>query len=169
MIYFLNLFFVASIFGFFLEQGLLLLLHKKYNSSLLKGPWTIVYGVASLVILYIGKIVSNLKINKFLKFLCFCILTFLVTSILEFIAGISIEKILGIVYWDYSNIPLNFGRYVCVPVSLIWTIYGCILNYLIYPWLKKLLPKIPKWITVILIILFISDIIYSIWEYLHYV
>lgn len=144
-------------------------MHKKYNSSLLQGPWTIVYGIASLVILWIGKKTSNLKTNKFLKFIIFFIISFIVLSTLEFIAGILIENILGIVYWDYSNLPLNIGKYVCIPISLVWTIYASILNYLVYPWLKKLLPRIPKFITIVLIILFFFDIGYSIAEYLKYV
>lgn len=144
-------------------------MHQQYNSSLLQGPWTIVYGIASLVILWIGKKTSNLKTNKLTKYTIFFILSFIVLSTLEFIAGILIEKTLGIVYWDYSNLPLNLGKYVCIPISLVWTIYASILNYLIYPWLKKFLPRIPKFITIVLIILFFFDIGYSIAEYLKYV
>lgn len=146
----------------------MLAFQKNYNSSLLNGPWTIVYGVASLIILWIGSKISGLKINKFLKFCLFLIICFFALSILEGIAGFLIEKILGIVYWDYSSLPLHLGKYMCVPVSLIWTIYACILNYLIYPWIKKLIVKIPKIITVVLIFLFFIDIGYTIYEYLKY-
>lgn len=151
-----------------MEQGIMLLFKQKYNSSLLHGPWTIVYGVATLIILMLGDYISKLEFNKYIKFIIFFIICFLVLSSLEGIAGLLIEKILGIVYWDYSDIPLHFGKYICVPVSLIWTIYACVLNYLVYPWAKKLIKKVPKIITYILIVLFLIDIGYTTMEYLKY-
>lgn len=168
MYYFINLFFVFSCLGYVLEQGIMTLFHQKYNSSLLKGPWTIVYGIASLIILWIGKKVSNLKLNKFCQFIIFFIASFLVLSLLELIAGYLIEAILGIVYWDYSNMPLHLGKYNSVLVSLVWSIYAAILNYLVYPWAKKLIAKIPKIVTFILIFLFLFDIGYTTFEYLKY-
>lgn len=169
MSYFLNLFFVFSILGFAMEQSLLNLFGKRYNSSLLHGPWTIVYGIATLIILFIGDKMKQLFQNKILRFCLFFVTSFLILSILELVAGIAIEKILHITYWDYSNLPLNLGKYICVPVSLIWTVYAVILNYALYPWLKKIIPKIPKWVTIIFVIAFIIDIIYSIYQYLLYV
>lgn len=152
-----------------MEQGLLNLFGKRYNSSILHGPWTIVYGLATLVILFIGDKVSKIKKPKLVKFIIFFIISFFVLSLLELTGGLLIEKVLKIVYWDYSNLPLHLGKYICVPVSLIWTTYAIILNYLVYPWIKKLVPKIPKWITIIFVIFFIIDIIYTIYEYLLYV
>lgn len=168
MDYFINLFFVFSCLGFILEQSLLNLFHKRYNSSLLKGPWTIVYGIASLIILFLGKKVSSLKLNKFWRFSIFFISCFVILSLLELISGLLIEAVLGIVYWDYSNMPLHLGKYICVPVSLVWCIYAVILNYLIYPWAKKLIKKIPKVITFILIFFFLIDICYTTFQFLYY-
>lgn len=169
MYYYLNLFFIFSILGYFVEQGVLTFIGEKYNSSLLIGPWTIVYGIASLIIIYIWKKIAKLSINKFLKFLIFVITSFFVLSLLELIAGILIEKTLGIVYWDYTNMPLNIGKYICVIISLIWSLYAIVINYLVYPRIKDFIKKIPRQITIILIILFIFDVGYSIINYFKYV
>lgn len=168
MYYFINLFFITSMLGYLLEQGIMLLIGKTYNSSLLHGPWTIVYGIASLLILLCGDKISKINIKKYLRVILFLITSFIILSLLEFIAGISIEKLLGIVYWDYTSMPLHLGKYVCVPVSLIWTTYACLLNYLFYPKLKKLAKKIPSIITILVLLLFIIDIAYTIYEYFYY-
>ena len=39
-------------------------------------------------------------------------------SVGELILGFAVEKIGGFIYWDYSNIPLNFTRYTSLPTSL---------------------------------------------------
>ena len=113
-------------------------------------------------------IIKSKKLNKFFEILLFLIINFFVLSLVEFIAGTLIEHILHIVYWDYSDLPLHLGKYVCVIVSLVWMIYAFLLNYVLYPWLKKLALKTPKLVTVILVILFVIDILYSIYEYLLY-
>lgn len=63
--YFINLFFVTAIAGYILEQGIMFLFGRAYNSSLLHGPWTIVYGIASLIILFIGDEISKKRECKF--------------------------------------------------------------------------------------------------------
>ena len=169
MYYFLNLFFVCCIGGYLMEQGVMWLFKQPYNSGIFHGPWTIIYGIASLIILKIGSIIANLKLTKFLKYLIFFISNFLVLLIVELVAGILIEQIFGIVYWDYSDLPLHIGKYICPLVTLVWCVYASILNYFIYPWLKKISNKIPKFITITVTILFCVDVIYTIWEYLTFI
>lgn len=166
--YFINLFFVTAIAGYILEQGIMFLFGRAYNSSLLHGPWTIVYGIASLIILFIGDEISKKNIKKYLQVILFLITSFIVLSILEFCAGMLIEKVLGIVYWDYTSMPLHLGKYICVPISLIWAVYAGFLNYIVYPHLKKWLPKISPWITYVLLFFFLLDIGYTTYEYLYY-
>lgn len=168
MFYLLNIFFICSIIGFILEQGMMNLFHQPYNSSLLHGPWTIVYGLASLVILKIGSITAKLKVNKFARFFLFVLINFIALSLIEFTAGFLIYKVLGIVYWDYSHLPFHIGKFVSLLTSLVWCLYAVLLNYLCYPFLKKLALKIPKFITIIIGIIILIDIVYSTWEYLVY-
>lgn len=151
-----------------MEQGLMTLFNQKYNSSLLKGPWTIIYGLATLIIFWIGDKTAKINLKKWQQVIIFLISAFLILSIVEMLAGILIEKVLGIVYWDYSDLPLHIGKYSCVLVSLIWTAYAGILNYFIYPWVKKIIPKIPNVVTFILIALFLVDVAYSIFEFLKF-
>lgn len=166
--YYFNLFFVYSILGYFIEEGGMALLGMEYNSSLLTGPWTVVYGIASLAIIYAGNRIDLLNYKKGIKVLIFIIISCLMLTSIEFIAGWSIEATLGIVYWDYSGLPYHFTKYVSLPISIIWTVYALLLYYLIYPYLNPLIKKIPKYITIILMVLFVVDILYSAINYLQF-
>ncbi|MEG1892320.1 MAG: putative ABC transporter permease [Bacilli bacterium] len=164
MYYVFNLFFIFSFLGFVLEQLSMNLLKKPYNSSLLYGPCTPVYGISFFVIYGINKLLDYLNIKVIKKLILFFILSFIFMSLLEFITGELIFITTGIVYWDYSNIPLNFGKYVCVPISLIWSIYSILINYLIFPFINKYIKKLPKLLTLIFLCLFFIDVIYSVFK-----
>ena len=54
------------------------------------------------------------------------------------------------------------SSYICLEFSLLWGLFATFVNYLIVPHLNKLAKKIPKSITIILVLLFIIDIIATI-------
>lgn len=56
-------------------------------------------------------------------------------TIVELIAGIIINIILGMNVWDYSNLPFNFLGQICLSFSLLW----CVLSYFgikIFDWIR---------------------------------
>lgn len=44
----------------------------------------------------------------------------IITTIIEYISGIILNKILFLDVWDYSNLPLNINGQVCLYFSIIW-------------------------------------------------
>lgn len=42
-------------------------------------------------------------------------------TVVEFISGIVINKILGWNVWDYSALPLNFMGQICLTYTILWT------------------------------------------------
>ncbi len=161
--YYLTIFFFYSILGYIMETSLSFLMDDGFTSGILYGPWTPLYGLGALIIIFLSeKLFKNLHMNKIVETI---IIFFIVTSILtllEYISGNLIEKLLNMVYWDYSDLPLHFGKYICLPISLIWGILSIIFIYIINPLCKNIIKKIPNFITIIIFICFIADIILSI-------
>ena len=87
---------------------------KIMNRGFLNGPVCPVYGfgVVSVLALF-----SFLKTDNF--FLIFFAGMFL-TSVIELTAGFVLHRFFHARWWDYSNMPLNIGGYVCPAFSLIW-------------------------------------------------
>lgn len=154
--YYLNYFFLFSIIGHIIETTL------GYNSGILYGYWTPVYGIGVVIILLIynklkEKNLSNLKVG----FLLF-IFNFLILTIIEWIGGVLIEKIFGEIFWNYNKLYLNIGKYIAVEISLIWGISSLIISFILKKYIDLIIKKIPKLITLIISILFIIDLICTI-------
>lgn len=160
LMYYLKYFFIISILGFIIES----FLSGNFfgNSGILYGPWTVVYGFGSILILLINKIVSKKTTNKILKFFLIFLMCFLMLTILELIGGILIEKMFNITFWDYSHCKYHIGKYICLEMSLIWGIASLIFIYLLKPIIDKTIKYIPQFLIYTLIFLIICDLIITI-------
>lgn len=159
--FYLNLFFIFSIIGYILETLIFFLINKNYNSSVLYGPWTPIYGIAVLLMIVVYIFIKKFKFsNKKEKMVYFLTITFVLT-LLEGSAGYIIELTQKKVYWNYDNFIFNIGHYMTLEISLIWGILAYFSVYYLIPKSKKFINKIPKLITFVLIILIILDCILS--------
>lgn len=48
------------------------------------------------------------------------IISSVLVTVVEFIAGLIVNVWLGLNVWDYSNLPLNILGQVCVPFMFLW-------------------------------------------------
>ena len=156
--YYLNCFFVYSILGFIVEGTLGLIMGNGFKSGILNGFWTPVYGIGAVTILFISEyIFKNLHLNKILETIIMFIVVAIVLSFIEGLGGTLIEKLFGKVFWDYSNQKFNIGHYVSLRMALVWGLSSILFVYIIHPLLNGFIKKIPSWITILLVILFIMD------------
>ncbi len=158
IMYYINCFFVYSILGYFMEMLFGVCIGANASSGVLYGPWTPIYGLASLIIILVSdKLFYNLHMNRIKETLIVLfIVTFLITF-LEFLGGISIEYFFGFSFWDYTNRPYHLGKYVCLPFALLWGVLSLVFIYVLRPFIDKYIKKIPRVVTYIMIILFIVD------------
>lgn len=159
MFYYVNLFFIYSFLGFLFENFFSLIINSNFNSGILYGPWTFIYGFAIFVLIGVDKVLKDRNWNKWGEVLLFFIIASSLMTFIEYLGGILIENIFHIVYWDYTNMNLNYGSYICLEASIFWGLFATIINYLVTPHLKKFAHFIPKIITIIVTILFLIDII----------
>ncbi len=133
------------------------------TSGILFGPWTPIYGFASVLIIIISeKLFKSLHMSRWVEtIIVFLIVTILITF-LEWIGGVLIELTFGFSFWDYTDYKFNMGKYICLEMALIWGIMSVIFIYIIHPALECIINKIPKFLTLIFGILFIIDIIMTV-------
>ncbi len=152
-----------SILGFILESTIYKIKKSKRHSGICYGPVTYVYGFGILGLNALDKyFLTKIKGNKIKKlFITFLSATILM-SLIEFLGGIILYKVFQIRLWDYSNKPYNLGRYVCLELSIIWGILGCLYLYFVKKVFDPLLKKIPKKVSITLMIIQFIDIIFVI-------
>ena len=121
------------------------------------GPWTTIYGIAFFIIYFIGEKIKKLNLKKWQEILLFFISNILILSILELLAGELILHLFGTRYWDYKEFTWDIDGFICLEVSLFWGFGALFLYYFLYPKVKTFLKKIPKWLTITLVILYVLD------------
>lgn len=114
-------FFIYSFLGWVVEVAFHALKCGKFiNRGMLAGAVCPIYGFGAVIIIYL---LDPIKDNLLLLFLGSAILC----TILEYIAGLALDKLFHKRWWDYSNVPFNIGGYVCLQFSVYWGIGGIIL------------------------------------------
>lgn len=156
--YYLNCFFIYSIFGHILESLVAYITHTNFKSGFLYGWWTPVYGIGAVTILFISKyLFKNLHMNRFLETIIVFFVVAIVLSTIEALGGVLLEKTFGVTFWNYNSHKFHIGKYISLEMTLVWGIASIIFIYVIHPLLDSFIKKIPIWVTIILIILFLFD------------
>lgn len=160
--YAIKCFFFFAISGFLMETIGAQVLNKPYNSSVLIGPWTTVYGLAFFVILGIHRLLQKKQLKKWKEVLLFFAFSTILLTFLEFICGVLILKFSHVIYWSYKNMKFALGDFICLEVALLWGLTSTFICYILYPWVKKYIQRFPNSLTILLCILYGIDVIYAI-------
>nr|WP_307760150.1 hypothetical protein [uncultured Peptostreptococcus sp.] len=114
-------FFIYSFLGWVVEVAFHALKCGKFiNRGMLAGAVCPIYGFGAVIIIYL---LEPIKDNLLLLFLGSAILC----TVLEYLAGLALDKLFHKRWWDYSDVPYNIGGYVCLQFSVYWGIGGIIL------------------------------------------
>lgn len=159
--YYVNIFFVFSFVGFLFENFINIFFNDNFNSGILYGPWTFIYGIGALLVVVLNKFLAQYHLKKWQEVLIFYIGITILMTMVEFGGGMLIETIFHRTYWDYTNMRFNYGKYICLEVSLLWGLLATMINYFALPWVNNVVKKIPFWVSIIFIILFILDIVFT--------
>lgn len=156
-------FIIYSVVGYIIETLFGIITKGTWESrqSFLYGPFCSIYGLGAVIM-----IISLQYFKKNNNTLFFG--GFIIGSITEYIISFLGEKIFHVIWWDYSNMPLNINGRICVFFSLFW---GFLAIYLISYFNPKI-DKLINWgkkkfsnislkiaITAIMIFLFLDFII----------
>ena len=161
--YYLNCFFIYSFIGFLYENIIEFIKGKEIGSGMLYGPFTPIYGIGALLILVISIFIFNmLNLNKILEIIIIVSSLTIILTFLEWLGGTLIEKIFHVVFWDYSKEAFSIGKYISLSKSFIWGIGSILFIYVLKPLLDNFIKHVPFFITVILFLVMISDLLVTI-------
>ena len=65
-------------------------------------------------------------------------------SAVEFVASLLLERAFGVVFWDYSDRPLNLGGRVCLEFAGYWGVLALALVYVADPALRGFIALVPR-------------------------
>lgn len=132
---------------------------KFVNRGFLNGPLCPIYGFGAVIVL--------LCLQKFLEntvLLFFC--SIILTSSLEFLTGLILEKLLHKKWWDYSNERFNLKGYICLRFSFVWGFICVFVLKIINPSIVNLINNLNLTIGYVLItiisILLLIDLFFTI-------
>ena len=107
------------------------------NRGFLNGPVCPIYGFGVLIVL---TCLEPLRKNLLLLFLGSVVLT----SLLEWVTGLLLEKLFHQRWWDYSDQPLNLGGYICLRFSILWGLACLFVVKIVHPSVLLLVRLIPR-------------------------
>lgn len=132
------LFFIYSLVGWCVEVCFAAVQHRKFvNRGFVNGPFCPIYGFGSLLIMLF---LPDLTDNLFFLFLGSAILS----TVLEYITGLALEKIFHQKLWSYSKIRFNIGGYVCLRYTILWGLLAVLTMRFTNPFLCKILALVPS-------------------------
>ena len=131
---------------------------KKFvNRGFLYGPFYPMYGACMITIVMLCKIFTNL--NPFQFFIVATILT----SIVEYLTGLILEKLFNQKWWDYTEDPFNLHGRICLHFSLMFGVLSTIGVKFVHPTIEfifnNLNPKFGVFLFYFLIIYLFIDFI----------
>lgn len=146
-------FVIYSIIGWCIEVTFAAVKYRELvNRGFLNGPYCPIYGFGMIfVILCLGMLENNIII--------LFITATLLTTVLEAVVGIVLNKMFNKTWWDYSSEPFNFKGYICLRASLTWGICCVIVLKFIQPYIAKMVNLIPGPYSYIIVIILSGVII----------
>ena len=119
-------FIIYSVLGWFVESAYMSFCnHRLTNRGVAKGPFCPIYGF--------GAVIGYLVLNPLSGHYVTLYLTgaFLATTF-EYLVGIMMQKLLGEVWWDYTEKPMNYKGIICLESTIAWGFYAIIITMFLH-------------------------------------
>lgn len=123
------------------------------NRGLAMGPICPIYGI--------GICLSYLLLGSLDSFLLLAVLSMAVATILEFLVGFLVDKILGQRLWDYTSEAGNIFGYVCPRFSIIWgVVCAAVIKFIprLDPFLSFMKTPLGYGFTFVMLVVMVVDI-----------
>jgi uncharacterized membrane protein len=146
-------FVVYSFIGWAWETALFTVQEKRFvNRGFLNGPLCPIYGTGALLLLWA---LNGRTDNLLALFLAALVLT----TTLEYLTAVAMEKLFNAKWWDYSMFPLNFQGRISLISSLVFAVASVLLIRYLHPFVKGLTDRMPLEAKKILLFVFLIYIL----------
>lgn len=133
-------FYAYCFLGWCIESTIVSFSQKKLvNRGFLKGPFLPIYGFGAITM-----VVSCIWLPHELSagnVLLVYVVGLVSATVLEYIAGLLIENIFKMKYWDYTGKFCNLKGYICLRSSLFWGVLTVALVYFIHVEVAKVIDN----------------------------
>ena len=134
------LFLIAGVAGDLIEVGFWLVTRGELisRSSLLCGPFSLVWGLAAVLLTLVFHRMGDLSGGRI--FMAGTVLG----GLYEYICSWVQEILFGACFWDYRHLPLNIHGRVNLIFCLFWGFAALVWVRLAYPALSALIERVPR-------------------------
>jgi uncharacterized membrane protein len=156
------LFFICSVGGDFIETIYCKLVLNEWmsRSSVIYGPFSIVWGLGGVLLTLLIKLIRNKSLIYIFG------IGFVLGGVYEYLCSLFTEVFFGTVFWDYSFMYFNLEGRINLLFCVFWGIIAIIWVRVLYPLISNIIERIPyslgKVITYIGVIFMIINIILSV-------
>lgn len=139
------LFSAYSLLGWLLETAYALYVEKGFvKRGFLYGCFCPIYGFGAMAALVSFRMAGGLYgQNTVASFLVGALLASTLFTVIEYTAGVALQRLFGRRYWDYSGIPTNIHGYVCLSYSLLWGVIGVLFVVFVHPAVAPVVTGLP--------------------------
>jgi uncharacterized membrane protein len=132
------LFFIYSFLGVIVEMIFCLVVEGvlESRSGLLYVPLRPIYGL--------GGVAMTLFLQVSREPVLLFLFGMLVASVIEYGAGLVVEKAFGTVAWDYSNKRWNLHGRICLQFSLCWGLLALLVGYVLDPFFFSVVTAVDR-------------------------
>ena len=144
-------FWVYSFLGYLLEKAYVALTHGAHQRRrcFLLLPLCPVYGLGMLAVLALAPVWND---GPWL-----IAAGGLAATAVEYGVHWAYETLLGVRFWDYSQVPGNLHGRVCLPFTLAWGVLSAAAVWWVQPWVEALVREIPPVVTYGFLMIFAAD------------
>lgn len=119
-------FIIYSVLGWFVESAYMSFCnHRLTNRGFAKGPFCPIYGFGAVIGYLVLDPLSGHYVTLYLTG------AFLATTF-EYLVGIMMQKLLGEVWWDYTEKPMNYKGIICLESTIAWGFYAIIITMFLH-------------------------------------
>lgn len=149
-------FFFYSFLGFLLEKLYAAAIHapQRVRKCQLLLPLCPVYGLAMLAVLHLPADMTDTPWRLWLY-------GALTITAVEFVMHLLYDKVLGVMFWDYSATKMDVDGRICMPFSVVWGLLAVVAIYGIQPRLELLVQYLPPQLAYGLALLLVVDTFFS--------
>lgn len=130
-------FFIYGILGWCAEVAFAAVKERRFvNRGFLNGPICPIYGVGVVMVVVF---LEPFEDQWLLLYLASAVLV----TLIEGMTGYVLDKLFHHKWWDYSELPLNIGGYVCLLFSVVWGVACVVIVKAVHPLVGDLCALIP--------------------------
>lgn len=130
---------ISSFIGALIETAYCYFVHGQLmnRSGVLYGTFSFVWGFGAVVLTVVLQRLAR-KEDRWIFFA-----GFVIGGTYEYLCSVIFELVLGTVFWDYSDMPLNIGGRTNVLFCIFWGILSVVWIKVLYPPMSRGIEKIP--------------------------